>query len=114
MPKKGEFDELISNCTWTLATTNAVNGYIVKGKGNYAASSIFIPFTGYGTGTSLSSATSLGDYWSSGCYSGSTGYEETAWSLFIDSNNHNTSVNRTYINGRQSGLAIRPVMSVTE
>lgn len=107
IPTRSELNSLISKCTWTLTTMNSVKGYIIKGKDNYAASSIFIPFTGYGYGTSRSEATSLGDYWLS--IAGSDWDYGTAWSLFIDSSNHNLSSDRRYINGRQSGLVIRPV-----
>ena len=106
IPTKAELSSLIYKCTWTLTTTNSVKGYIVKGKNDFASASIFIPFTGYAYSTSISEVTSLGDYWSSLV---SSDYNTTAWSLFIDSSDHNLSENRLKINGRQSGLVIRPV-----
>ena len=109
MPTRTELDRLISRCTWTLTTMNSVKGYIVCGKDAYASSKIFIPFNGYGHGTSLTETSTLGDYWSS---EASSRYDnKTSWSLFIDSGEQNTSNNRLLINGRQSGLAIRPVRS---
>ena len=109
MPTRSELNSLISRCTWTLTTTNSVKGYIVCGKDSYASSKIFIPFTGYGHGTSFTEATTLGDYWSS--YASSNYDNETAWSLFVDSGTQNTSDHRLQINGRQNGLVIRPVKS---
>ena len=110
MPTKAEFNALINNCIWTLTTINAVKGYIVSGTGDYASSRIFIPFTGYSPGT-LKETTTLGDYWSS---VPSSSYSNTAWSLFVDSSNCNTSDNRSYVNGRQSGLPIRPVIGADQ
>ena len=43
MPTKEELDALNSNCDWTWATINGVNGYVVRGRGEYASNSIFLP-----------------------------------------------------------------------
>ncbi len=56
MPTKEEGQELIDNCTWTWATRNDINGYIVTGpNGN----SIFLPATGW----SDNSVGIEGNYW---------------------------------------------------
>ena len=52
-------------CDWTPKTRNGVKGYVVHGRGAYASNSIFLPCAGYGHGTSLGFAGSLGYYWSS-------------------------------------------------
>ena len=50
MPRIGEFDELLNNCTWTWTTQNDVDGYKVTGpNGN----SIFLPACGYNNGSSF-------------------------------------------------------------
>ena len=63
MPTKAELQELIDKCTWTWTTQNGVKGYKVTSKTN--GNSIFLPAAGYRHGSSLLSAGSYGDYWSS-------------------------------------------------
>ena len=61
MPRIGEFDELLNNCTWTWITQNDVDGYKVTGpNGN----SIFLPACGYNNGSSFLEA-GVGFYWTS-------------------------------------------------
>ena len=49
LPTKDNFEELISNCSWTWVTENGVNGYKVTGKKDgYTGNSIFLPAAGYG------------------------------------------------------------------
>lgn len=65
-PTNQEFDDLNSKCDWIWGSMNGINGYVVRGRGNYASASIFLPCAGYGLGTSsLYKADSLGYYWSS-------------------------------------------------
>ena len=85
---------------------NGVNGYIVKGKGDYASASIFLPCTGYGYGTSLHSAGSHGDYWSSVPYSDNY---YGSWSLHFNSGSLYT--NDYFRNG---GLSVRPFQGFTK
>ena len=61
MPTKEEFDELISECTWSWTILNNVYGYCITGPNH---NSIFLPVTGYIDGSSLK-GTSRGYYWSS-------------------------------------------------
>ena len=105
MPTKQEFDDLISQCDWTWGSKNGVNGYIVRGKGDYSSKSIFLPCAGDGYGTSLYDAGSLGCYWSSVPYSGSY----TAWGLYFYSSYHNTS---NY--DRDDGQSFRPLQGFTK
>ena len=65
MPTEAEFDALISSCTWTWSAKDGVNGYIVKGKGDFALSSIFLPAAGYGSYRAHSNYSYDGFYWSS-------------------------------------------------
>ena len=69
MPTKDELSALNSNCVWTWTTRNGVNGYVVRGRGDYSEASIFLPAAGNGSGTSLLNAGSRGHYWSSVPYS---------------------------------------------
>jgi len=63
MPTDAELTELRTKCTWTRTAKNGVNGFEVKSKTN--SNSIFLPAAGYRDGSSLSSAGSIGGYWSS-------------------------------------------------
>ena len=101
MPTKQELDDLSSKCDWEWTTVNGVNGYIVRGRGNYASASIFLPCAGSGYGTSLYNSGSDGYYWSSVPYSDSSYY---AWYLYFYSGSHDTSCNYRYY-----GFSVRPV-----
>ena len=105
MPTKWELDDLKSNCDWEWTTVNGVNGYVVRGRGNYASSSIFLPCAGCGYGTSLSYAGSYGNYWSSVPYSDSG----NAWYLYFDS-----SLLLTNYYYRTNGRSVRPVQGFTK
>lgn len=65
MPTAEEIDALINNCDTELTTRNGVYGLLVKGRGAYSSRSIFLPAAGYGGGSSLNAAGSIGNYWSS-------------------------------------------------
>ena len=102
MPTQQELNDLNSKCDWTWTTTNGVNGYVVRGRGEYASAGIFLSAAGYGHETSLFDASLYGNnYWSSvpcsECY--------CSWSLhFFGSSGHETN------NGdRRSGQSVRPV-----
>ena len=100
MPTKQEFDGLNNNCDWTWTTQNGVNGYVVRGRGDYASNSIFLPCAGFGYRTSLYDSGSYGDYWSS--VPGSD--YNYSWTLYFHSSNHGT-----YDDVRDTGFSVRPV-----
>ncbi len=101
MPTDQEMDDLCHNkCDWTWTTQNGVNGYIVSGRGDYAAASIFLPCAGYGEEGALSDAGSDGKYWSA---VPSSGYDY-AYVLYFGGGYFRTS--GTY---RPYGQSIRPV-----
>ncbi len=94
MAADDEWQELKTKCTWTWTTQNGVNGYLVTGpNGNR----IFLP----AAGSSLVSAGSRGDYWSSSL---DTAYPCYAYGVYFDS---------SYVNGRDDcrfvGHSVRPV-----
>lgn len=83
LPTKQELDDLNNKCDWTWATMGGVNGCVIRGRGAYASSSIFLPCAGiifrddnipYGEGGG-------GHYWSSVPYSDSS--HEFACSLYF-------------------------------
>ena len=107
MPTKQELSDLNSKCDWTWTTMNGVNGYVIRGRGDYASNSIFLPAAGYGDGTSLIDSGSRGYYWSSVPLSGSYNY---SCYLCFYSGHHNTS-DYYY---RCLGQSVRPVQGFTE
>ena len=99
MPTLDEMKELINQCTWEWTSVNGVNGRLVTGpNGN----SIFLPAAGSRSGTSLSGAGSVGDYWSATPESDGTGAYELAFTTgYCGWDN---------IIGRVYGQAVRPVL----
>ncbi len=65
MPTRHELTNLIVNCEWTWMTTNGVKGYVVRGRGDFAAVSIFLPTAGWGNGTAWERSGEYGHFWSS-------------------------------------------------
>ena len=100
MPTRQELDDLGSKCDWTWTAINGVNGYVVRGKGDYASASIFLPASGRGRWSSLVDVGSYGCAWSSAPYSGSYG----SWNL-----NFGSSYRNPYGNCRYGGQPVRPV-----
>ena len=107
MPTKDEFDALNGNCDWIWTTQNGVNGYVVRGRGDYAANSIFLPCAGDGRGASLYDTGSYGYYRSSVPLRG--GYSDTYY-LYFYSGDHRTSSGRH----RYYGRSVRPVQGFAD
>jgi len=107
MPTYQELYDLCYKCDWTWTTQNGVNGYVVRGRGDYAANSIFLPCAGYGDGTSLYYAGWHGLYWSSVPYSDN--YYHSRY-LYFYSGNHWTH----YPDHRCYGYSVRPVQGFTK
>ena len=101
MPTLRELIELEFKCDWTWTVTNDVNGYVIRGKGNYASASIFLPAAGYGYGTLLGYVGSRGCYWPSIPHPDNSITE----ALFFDSKSHDGTILRE----RSDGVPIRPV-----
>ena len=99
MPTDAEWTELIYNCTWTWGNQNGVYGSKVTSKTN--GNSIFLPAAGYRYYSSLYSAGSYGDYWSSSL---DTGYPYGAGG--VDSYSDYVGMSHYY---RYYGLPVRPV-----
>ena len=108
MPTRQEFNDLISKCDWVWTLTNGVNGYIVRGKGDYSSVSIFLPCAGSGYGTSLYHAGSYGFYWSSVPVS-EDGFDDISYCLYFYSSYHNT-IGAT----RDGGQSVRPLQGFTK
>lgn len=68
LPTYQELNNLSNYCDWTWTTTNGVNGYVVRGRGDFVSDSIFLPASDYVVGAKLNSDSSsvvVGRYWSS-------------------------------------------------
>ena len=66
MPTRQELIDLAYNkCDWTRTTTNGVKGCLVRGRGDYAANAIFLPFAGMADYTKLVSPGGFGYYYAS-------------------------------------------------
>ena len=123
MPTFKEFKNLIDKCDWTWTTMNGVKGYVVRGKGDYASASIFLPAAGItytsGNQNSYRGAGSNGYYWSSvpNCDGYSTLGYDTSCRLTFTSSSHSystsgyTDYNSDNCSQRYQGLSIRPVSS---
>ena len=108
MPTYQELCDLCFNkCDWTWTAMNGVNGYVVRGRGDYASNSIFLPCAGAGDGTSFSDAGSYGYFWSSVPDSGDGGYSRC---LRVYSGSRNMRSHRYRVNGQ----SVRPVQGFTK
>ena len=105
MPTEQELKDLKGNCVWTKSSLNGVDGYVVKGKGDYASASIFLPKAGYGSGTNITDVGSIGYFWSATPHS-SGGLASKA--LYVGGMLDMQTV--SYYN-RNYGQSIRPVQS---
>ena len=111
MPTKQELDDLESKCDWTAEMMNGENGYVVRGKGDYASNSIFLPDAGYGKGTSLCRYGSHGAFWSS--VPGWKSYHASSLSLNSPSDHYTydspNDHHYTHDGSRNFGRSVRPV-----
>ena len=108
MPTKQEIDNLNSECDWTISSLNGVNGYVVRGRGEYSSNSIFLPYTGTADNTSNPDVGLSAGYWSSEPHPEYLNGKGASWFIFISSNGPNDS----YRN-RWNGQSIRPVQDVS-
>lgn len=109
LPNRKEFVDLNSKCDWIWTTTNGVNGYVVRGKGDYSTNRIFLPATGFARDSLIYNPNCFGYYWASDPYPDSDFYS-TGELYFDDSYNH-------YVCGeyrRDYGQAIRPLLILTK
>ena len=111
MPTAQELDILCYDtnvCDWTWSAQNGVNGYVVRGRGDYASNSIFLPAAGDSDhGTLLSDFNSIGFLWSSVPFSD----DNCSWGLDFDGGGHATGY---YGYVRYGGKSIRPVQGFAE
>ena len=106
MPTYQELYDLCYNkCEWTWTSMNGVNGYVVRGRGDYASASIFLPAAGHGYGASLYSYGASGHYWSAAPYANN----ELSLTLDFDSDNR-----YTHHQGRRIGFPVRPVQGFSK
>ena len=100
MPTDKDLGDLIEKCEWIWMTTNGVKGYVVRGRGDYASASIFLPCAGGGNGTSLVNFDSSG-YWLSVTSSDHIYYP---WFLYLKPDYYCPLITCRYF-----GFPVRPV-----
>lgn len=101
-PTKAEWNELLSNCTWTYTTRDGVNGYkVTSKKSGYTNKFIFLPLAGYRSVMTLSYLGVYGEYWSASLD------EQKPHCAYVVSL-HSKDVNVESIN-RYYGHSVRPV-----
>ena len=107
MPTDKELSDLRQKCDWTWTKMEGVDGYVVRGRGEYASASIFLPAAGnlLPAGYGHDYAGSYGCYWSS--YSGGCG----SWNLYFDSSYR---LHYTHSQSRTFGYSVRPLQGFTE
>ncbi len=108
MPTQQELKDLCAKCDWERKALNGVEGYVVRGRGDYASASIFLPCAGYGHWTSLHEAGSDGNYWSSVPDSDDEDDLDALSIFFL-----NASGPCTDGDTRDEGLSVRPVQEFT-
>lgn len=102
LPTHAQQLELAEECTWTFREFADVTGYEVKGpNGN----SIFLPASGYCSGTSTVNKGFIGGYWSSEIYAEGGTY--MAYVIGFSPNTHSAR----QASNRVFGRSIRPVIS---
>lgn len=100
LPTKYEMQELIENCAWAWTSEGIFNGYRVTSF--RTGESIFLPAAGSKGGNSLSSANSLGSYWTS-----TPVEQDSCYSYVLNINSDDNYLSKS---SRYRGYSIRPVM----
>ena len=102
MPTRAEFDELLTNCVWSLPFQNDVEWCKVTSKIN--GNSIILPYSGYWSGNNIERRTCC-CYWSSSLHPKGFGDNRSAWHLCVG-----FSISFDMISiARYYGMPIRPV-----
>jgi hypothetical protein len=115
MPTKQEFDELNSKCDWTRTRWNGVKGYVIRGRGDYASNSIFLPCAGCVEGVSLVTVGSLGAYSFGTYWSSVPDPDGHAWYLdFCSSGYPDLDSHESDCHNRYNGRSVRPLQGFTK
>lgn len=99
IPTRDDYEELLTNCTWTWTQMNGHNGYLVTAPNN---NSIFLPASGSYGATYMGEKGLGGYYWSNALYTEST---DCAWTLSFKEGEYG----KEYVTGRAVCASIRPV-----
>ena len=115
MPTQTQLNELMNSCTWTWTTIDGVCGYKITSKVTGNTNSIFLPATGYISGSTLNGINHGASYWSSTQGGNTSSYAYTLW-WQSDNNSRNVTasndyVYNAYVSGwRYIGLPVRAVI----
>lgn len=110
MPTRADFENLENKCDWQWTRMNGVEGYVVRGIGEYASKSIFFPAAGIGCedcAPLYDDFISTGHYWLS-VLDPDMG-SECARSLYFSSSTRDMDYGWRY-----NGRSVRPVLGFTK
>lgn len=112
MPTRQEQNDLCDKCDWTWTSMGTgTPGYVVRGRGDYAHASIFLPCAGYGNGYRHNNVGEDGYYWSS--VPSLNNEWGNSWKLQLYAGYRYGTHFRTESSNRYCGLTIRPVQGFT-
>ena len=113
MPTRQELSDLCHKCDWTLTKKNGVNGYVVRGRGDYASESIFLPCAGEADPDHPRYVGSNGSYWSS---HPDLNKDDSSWILSFWAPRHAYDSSRYNIfpGSRDVGVHVRPVKEAVQ
>lgn len=103
-PSQAQFQELVDNCTWAIATQDGTKGYKVTGKNG---NSIFLPFNGVKVDEEKYVGT-LGNYWSSSRVENPQ-FKHLGYALFLAPDDED-GIDPKATAYRYYGYAVRPVV----
>lgn len=108
MPTKAQWQELMSECTWTWTIRNGHKGYLITGPND---NTIFLPAAGYCDGRTLRGNNGEGYYWSEELYTSSTSNSSLrgAWRVLFSKVKNNTAQVTVNVEARVFGLSVRAV-----
>ena len=105
MPTGNEYVELLNHCTWTWASQNGINGYIVKSKTN--GNSMFLPAAGWKYKTGSESVSKWGFYWLNSLTTGVSPANAYYWKFYSEP--YKYQYDHHDYTGRYYGMTIRAV-----
>lgn len=115
MPTDQELRELCDKCDWMWTTMNGANGFVGRGRGEFAKASIFVPAAGWGHMTSLNGPREVGCLWSSVPVVTNYGLQlANRDSRFLSFSSRGSSTVLTGSSYRYHGYSIRPVRGAAE
>ena len=108
MPTSPELEALGEKCDWSWTTTNGMNGFVVRGRGDFAHASIFLPAAGWGTENKWWGQETSGTLWASDPRLDGP-LSDYSWSIAFRFHKGRTEIEMVRRWNRYLGLSVRPV-----